>query len=368
MELKPSKFTSTSAEGISSITLEFEPGTDMPQALDQIKEKVALIRDLPIDIEEPEITRVTRYERVARMLVWSEHDARALPYLIHEYERQLLDRGIAHIELIGLEAQEVAIELNIQTMRAMSLSLNQLGQHIAASSMESPAGNINRQHLSKQLRGPGQLKTVDQFDDIPITANGKVVRLGDIAHIKRRSRDKQSTISYQGFPAIEMRLSRLEGKDSLVSADILESWLAETRSTLPPGVGIKVYDQRWKFIQQRINLLLENGTSGLILVVIILFFFLRGPVAFWVAVGIPISFMATLAVLYLAGGSINMVSLFALIMALGIIVDDAIVVGEDAMTHYEMGEAPLAAAEGGAMRMFTPVMSSSLSTVAASSR
>ena len=359
------ELTSTSAEGIASISLEFESGTDMSQALDQIKEKVALIRDLPADIEEPEITRVTRYERVARMLVWSEYDARALPHLVHEYERQLLDRGIAHIELIGLEEQEVAIELNIQNMRAMSLSLNQLGQHIAASSLESPAGNINRQYLSKQLRSPGQLKTVDQFGDIPITANGQIVRLGDIANIERRSRDKQSTVSYHGFPAIELRLSRLEGKDSLESAEILENWLAETRPTLPPGIGIKLYDQRWQFIQQRINLLLENGATGLILVIIILFFFLRGPVAFWVAVGIPVSFMATLAVLYLAGGSINMISLFALIMALGIIVDDAIVVGEDAMTHYQMGEPPLAAAEGGAMRMFTPVMSSSLSTVAA---
>jgi len=348
------EITSTSAEGIAAISLEFEPGTDMSLALDQIKEKVALIRDLPADIEEPEITRVTRYERIARILIWSEHDSRALPHLVHGYERQLLDRGIAQIELVGLEEQEIAIELDIQDMRAMSLSLNQLGQHIAASSLESPAGNINRQHLSKQLRSPGQLKTVAQFGDIPITASGNIVRLGDIAKIERRARDKQPTVSYQGFPAIEMRLSRLEGKDSLVSATILEDWLAETQPTLPPGVGIKVYDQRWQVIQQRINLLLENVATGLILVVIILFIFLRGPVAFWVAVGIPTSFMATLAILYLAGGSINMVSLFALIMALGIIVDDAIVVGEDAMTHYQKGEPPLAAAEGGAWRMFTP--------------
>jgi len=357
--------TSTSAEGVAAITLEFEPGTDMSQAMDQVKEKVALIRDLPADIEEPEITRLTRYERVARLIIWSKHDALALTHLVHQYERQLLDRGIAHIELVGLEKQEIAIELDIQEMRAMSLSLNQLGQHIAASSLESPAGNINRQHLSKQLRSPGQLKTVDQFGDIPITVNGNIVRLGDVADINRRARDKQTTVTYQGFPAIEMRLSRLEGKDSLVSAEILDSWLQETQPTLPPGFGIKVYDQRWQFIQQRINLLLENGASGLALVIIILFIFLRGPVAFWVAVGIPISFMATLAVLYLAGGSINMVSLFALIMALGIIVDDAIVVGEDAMTHYQMGEPPLAAAEGGAWRMLTPVMSSSLTTVSA---
>ena len=359
------ELTSTSSEGIASITLEFEPGQDMSRALDQIKEKVALIRDLPADIEQPEITRRTAYERVARVLIWSEHDAHALPQLVQKFERQLLDRGIAQIELIGLQQQEIAIELSIENMRAHALSLNQLGQRVSAYSLETPAGNINRQHLSQQLRSSGKLKTVEEFSNIPLSANNKTIMLGDIADIQRRPRDKQVSVSYRGFPAIEMRLSRLEGKDSLVSAEILENWLQQTLPDLPPGVGIQLYDQRWKFIQQRIDLLLENGITGLILVVGILFLFLRGPVAFWVAVGIPVSFMATLAVLYLLGGSINMVSLFALIMALGIIVDDAIVVGEDAMTHYQSGEPPLSAAEGGASRMLTPVMSSSLTTVAA---
>ena len=132
-----------------------------------------------------------------------------------------------------------------------------------------------------------------------------------------------------------------------------------------PGVTITAYDESWTLIRDRINLLLKNGLGGLVLVVGILFLFLNGRVAIWVAVGIPISFMATLAIVYMAGGSINMISMFALIMALGIIVDDAIVVGEDAMTHYQTGESPLEAAEGGARRMFAPVMSSSLTTIAA---
>ena len=124
-------------------------------------------------------------------------------------------------------------------------------------------------------------------------------------------------------------------------------------------------DESWTLIKDRINLLLRNGLSGLALVVAILFLFLNGRVAFWVAVGIPVSFMATLGIVYVAGGSINMISLFALIMALGIIVDDAIVVGEDALTHYQTGESSLEAAEGGARRMLAPVMSSSLTTIAA---
>ncbi len=141
--------------------------------------------------------------------------------------------------------------------------------------------------------------------------------------------------------------------------------MQETLPRLPPGIEVTVYDESWQLIKERITLLLKNGGGGLVLVVAILYVFLTGRVAFWVAVGIPVSFAATLFILYLAGGSINMISLFALIMALGIIVDDAIVVGEDALTHYQMGEDPLLAAEGGARRMLAPVMASSLTTIAA---
>jgi multidrug efflux pump subunit AcrB len=128
-------------------------------------------------------------------------------------------------------------------------------------------------------------------------------------------------------------------------------------------VTLEVYDASWKLIAERMNLLLTNGLGGLILVIGILFLFLHGRVAIWVAVGIPISFMATLFIMYLFGGSINMISLFGLIMALGIIVDDAIVVGEDALAHYQLGEKPLMAAEGGARRMLAPVIASSLTTI-----
>ncbi len=162
-----------------------------------------------------------------------------------------------------------------------------------------------------------------------------------------------------------LELRRSENGDSLKSAEILQQWLDETRPELPPNIRVEVFNERWELIKDRIMLLVKNGTGGLLLVLMILYLFLSARVAFWVAVGIPVSFMATLAVLYLLGGSINMISLFALIMALGIIVDDAIVVGEDAQAHYEMGEDPLMASQGGARRMLAPVTASSLTTIAA---
>ena len=162
-----------------------------------------------------------------------------------------------------------------------------------------------------------------------------------------------------------MQLKRAESGDTLKSSEVMQKWLAKTEPGLPSGVRLKVYDETWSLVQQRISLLVNNGIGGLILVILVLYLFMHGRVAFWVAVGIPVSFMATLMIMYAAGGSINMVSLFALIMALGIIVDDAIVVGEDALAHHEMGEPDLQAAEGGAHRMLAPVSASSITTIAA---
>ena len=164
---------------------------------------------------------------------------------------------------------------------------------------------------------------------------------------------------------MDLLLSRASGTDSLESARILHDWLDEQHGRWPPGVEVFSYDESWEQIRKRTLLLVENGAGGLALVVAVLFLFLNGRVAFWVAVGIPVSFMAALGGLWAMGGSINMVSLMALIITLGIIVDDAIVVGEDAFVQYRRGAGPLASAQAGARRMLAPVLSSSLTTIAA---
>jgi multidrug efflux pump subunit AcrB len=362
------KMTSNSAEGSATITLEYEEGTDMGVALDQVKEQVALVRNLPPAAEAPEITRLIRYEPVARVLVTGAGtDIRELRALVQQMEQELLDRDIANIELVGLPEQEIAIQVPAAVLHELDLSLDDIADRVARVSQDLPAGSIGLNDVSRQLRALDQRRSEVGFERLPLLSDesGRLVRLGDIATIERRARSRQTAVSIDGQPAIEMRLRRNENASSLESAEILERWLEDNRGRWPPGVEAIVYDQAWLLIKERIQLMLKNGAGGLVLVVLILFLFLNGRVAFWVAVGIPISFMATLGVLYLIGGSINMVSLFCLIMALGIIVDDAIVVGEDALAHYQAGEQPLEAAEGGARRMLAPVIASSLTTIAA---
>ena len=361
------KMTSTSAENVSLVSLEFPEGTDMGEATDRVDGLVNTVRNLPTDSERPQVTHVIRYEPVARLLVHGPADIRELRPLVRQFERELLDAGIAQVSINGLPAEELAIQVPQARLDALGLSLGQVAERIAAESRDLPAGTVGRNEAGRELRAVSQQRDELGFTRLPLVsdAQGQLVRVGDVADVQRRARPDQVAVSYQGQPAVELLLQRSPTSDSLESAATMQDWLEKVRPTLPPGVELTVYDESWTLIQDRINLLLKNGASGLLLVVLILFLFLNGRVAFWVTVGIPTSFMLTLAVVYLIGGSINMISLFALIMALGIIVDDAIVVGEDALTHYQTGENSLQAAEGGARRMLAPVLSSSLTTIAA---
>jgi len=361
------EMTSTSTRGMSAILIEYEENTDMGIALDEVKQYVSNIRHLPTDTEDPVVTRIAHYEPVATIILTADSELEELRSLAYQFERELLDKGISRVSFSGMPDQEIAIEISARQIQQLGLSLNQIGERIVNQSQDIPAGTVAESEAAREVRGLQRKRDVQAFSslDLLTTESGQKLTLDDIADIQRRPKENRVEIFYQGQPAILMNVQRTETADALTSAKIMEDWLKQTRLTLTPSVKLVVFNEAYSLIQQRIDLLLENGISGLVLVLAILYIFLNGRVAFWVAVGIPTSFLGALGVLYLFGGSINMISLFGLIMTLGIIVDDAIVVGEDALTHYQSGENSLMAAEGGAMRMLAPVMSSSLTTVAA---
>jgi len=360
------KMTSTSAQGVSSIQLEFTEGSNLILALDKVKQKVNEFRNLPLDAEKPIVQSLVHYENIANVQLKGDLDAQELRSLIDSLENDLLHRGIDKIDINGLPNEEIAIEISTQQLQQLQMSLEQIAQRVDTFSQDLPAGTFAYNDSSKELRTLDQRREELAFAQIPILSDEtNYIELGDIATIEKREKQGGVIRSVGGQQVAEMNLKRSEAANALDSAEILYKWLEEVRPTLPPNISLTVYDESWKLIKERTVLLLKNGGGGLILVVLILYLFLNGRVAFWVAVGIPVSFMATLGVLYALGGSINMISLFGLIMALGIIVDDAIVVGEDALAHYQEGEAPLMAAEGGARRMFLPVIASSLTTIAA---
>ena len=360
------EMTSTSSQGSGLIVLEYEDGSDMTVALDQVHERVASIRALPSAAEAPVITRLVSYEPVARLLV-TGRDWKSLRPVVRSIERELLARGIAKIDIFGLSREEIAVQVPSVVLRELDMSLADIARRVAASSRDLPAGSIGRDETSKQLRTLDQRRDESGFERLALRSSddGRYLALGDVATVERRPRKGEVRTTVEGRPSVSMLLSRAEKSDTLESARILHDWLDEQRGRWPPGVEVIPYDESWELLRGRITLLLENGLSGLVLVIAVLFLFLDGRVVFWVTVGIPVSFMAALAALWALGGSVNMVSLFALIMAFGIIVDDAVVVGEDSLAKRQAGAAPLAAAREGAHRMLAPVLASSMTTVAA---
>jgi len=357
--------TSTSSQGVSSISIEFKEGTDPISAVDEVKQAVDQFRNLPQDAEPPEVSRVLLYESIARVLLIGDN-LTELRHLARRFEQDLLSRGIDKVDLKGLPDEEIAITIAGNELERLGLTLDQVATRIAQTNRDLPAGNIGEGEIQREVRGVNLRRDARDYQDLPlVTEAGSRIELGQVAQIERGPRDNSLFLEVNGKPAIELLLKRAEAGNSLTAAKILQSWVDDTLPTLPPTVKLEVYDEQWTLIEDRIGLLVTNGAMGLIIVVLVLLLFLNARVSAWVALGIPTAFLATLAVVWLVGGSINMISLFALIMALGVIVDDAIVVGEDAYAHHRMGENPIYASEGGARRMFWPVIASSLTTVAA---
>ena len=357
--------TSTSSQGISALSIEFREGTDPITAVDEVKQAVDQFRNLPQDAEPPEVSRVIRYEPIARLLL-SGGSLPELRHLARQFETELLARGIDKVDLLGLPDEEIAITVPARELERLGLTLDQMATRLAQTNRDLPAGKIGEGEVQREVRGVNLRKDPRDYRDLPlVTESGSRVELAQVADITRGARDNSLFLEVGGQPAVELLLKRAENGNSLKAAETFNAWLKEARPKLPPNVRIQVYDEQWSLIEDRIGLLVSNGIQGLVIVFFTLLLFLNGRVTVWVAMGIPTAFLATLAVVWLVGGSLNMISLFALIMALGVIVDDAIVVGEDAYAHYKMGENPMYASEGGARRMFWPVLASSLTTVAA---
>ena len=244
--------TSSSSQGTARIFMEYEEGADMAFALEEVKERVASIRNLPATAEEPAISRVVRYEPVARLLV-TGGDRQSLRPIVRRIERELLDRGIARIGIHGLPPEEIAIEVPSAALRELDTSLAGIARRVAALSLDLPAGNVGRGGVSKQLRALEQRRREIGFEDLPLLAgeDGRLVTLGDVATVERRARGSEVRTLHEGRPAVSLLLSRASGSDSLESARILHEWLDEQNGRWPPGVEVFGYDESWELIRGR---------------------------------------------------------------------------------------------------------------------
>ena len=352
-------------EGVGGLYVEFEPGTDMERALSEVESAVAQVTTLPQDSERPIVQQMVRYDTIARIVLSGPYDEAALKRFAKGIRDELLRRGVDRVILSGDRDEEIRVELEPATLRRLDLTLEDVAEAIARSSQDLPAGDLGGS-FERQPRALGLARTAAEVAEVEIrsTASGRKLTVAHVATVEEGFDEDGTTAHRLGDPAVELQVQRALTNDALEVADSVDAYLKELPSTLPPELRVEVYDVMADLIRDRIDLLLRNGFGGLILVLAVLFLFLNARIAFWIAAGIPISMFAMLGVLWLAGMSINMISLFAMLLAVGIIVDDAIVVGEHATALHEQGVPPDAAAEMGALRMAAPVTSASLTTIA----
>ena len=358
--------TSIAREGVGVLTLEFSSSADMQKAHAEVEQAVDRITTFPEDAEDPVVTRIAFYESVANIAIYGPFPEKVLKSYAKQIRDGLLDAGIDRVTLNGARSEEIWVEVAERDLQRLDLTLGDIASVIRSNTRDLPSGTVEGE-VDVQLRALAERKTPERLREIEVKAlaSGEKVLLGDIATVATHF-DKDGAIGYRnGSRAIELKVERALSADTLKTLATLEDYLAKVRPQLPQALGIDVYDVRGKFVRQRLGILVKNGLQGLVLVLIILFIFLDRRIAFWTAVGIPVAFLATLAVMYLSGQSINMVSMFALIMMLGIIVDDAIVVGEHTATRLSRGDPPMLAAERGALQMLRPVLAATLTTQAA---
>lgn len=352
-------------EGFATIGIEFIPATDMQKALADVQQAVDGITTLPEDSETPVIARIQRYDRVANISVSGPYSEQAIRNFAKRIRDGLLDAGIDKVDFVGLRDQEIEILVEDREMRRVKLTLADIAKKVREDSRDLPSG-ILEGSVERQLRSVAERKTPETIGQIEVKSDksGNKILLQDIAKVTERFNEDSLVGLKNGEPAIELKVRRSLKADTLISLKIMRKYLDDVRPTLPPNLKVQLYNVRGDHVVNRLNILVKNGVQGLVLVLVILFLFLNARIAFWVAAGIPVALMATFAVMYFTGQSINMVSMFALIMMLGIVVDDAIVVGEHTATRLAMGDSRLDASIRGAGRMLTPVTAATLTTMA----
>ncbi|MBG6173840.1 multidrug efflux pump subunit AcrB [Labrenzia sp. EL_208] len=353
-------------EGAASVQMEFIEGTNMQQALSDVEQAVSGVTTLPLDAETPVVSASTFTDGVATIALRGPFSEQALKVFARQIRDDLLARGIDKVELYGYRSPEYLVEIPERELRRLDLTIADIAGRIAGNTIDLPAGNLDGA-VERQIRALSEDRSPEAVGRIEVKsfASGEKTRVEDIGTVVRDFDSSENQGFSKGTRAIELQILRTEKTDTLKAAQIVDDYLDDISRQLPQTLEILKYDVRADAVKGRISLLVENGLTGLVLVVAILFLFLNARIALWVAAGIPVAMMATLGIMWLMGESINMISMFALIMMLGVIVDDAIVVGEHTATRQSMGDSPDDAAVNGATTMLAPIFAASLTTIAA---
>ena len=363
------RIRSVAQEGRGRIVIEVLRGWDARKLYDDVKVEVDSLTTLPEEAERPIVRKRLRRYPVITLALYGKAPEKTLKYWGERVKDELLALpGITEVELFGTRPEEIHVEIPEETLRAYGLNLDEVARVIRETSFDLPAGRIKDPSREILLRIQGKRYRGEDYRTFPILVGpeGREVRLGDLATIKDSLRDVVDLwVFFEGERAVIIQVFRIGSQNAIKIAGAVRDHLEEINRELPEGLVAEVAVDMSRILKARLHLLLKNLSLGMILVLLMLGLFLSPGLSFWIMLGIPISFSFGLFLLPHLGVTINMISLFAFILVLGIVVDDAIVIGESIHRHRERGLAPEEAAIEGTMRVFVPVVFSVLTTMAA---
>jgi multidrug efflux pump subunit AcrB len=361
------KITSQASEGFCSVSVELVAGVDRTKVANDIKSKVDAIDAFPAETEQAITAEVSIIATVFEIAISGPADERTLKLIGQKMRDDLAALpGVSKVELQFSRPYEISIEVSEQTLRRHGLTLEEIGQAIKRSSLDIPGGSIKADGGEILLRTKGQAYRGKEFEDIVVLtrADGTSIALGEIATVVDGFEESDLQARFDGNPAVSLKVSRVGEEDIIQISDRVKNYLEQARAEVPEGIEITIWQDESQDLVDRLAALSSNARSGLLMVLLVLTLFLKFRLALWVAAGVPVALLGTVAIFPVVGLSISTVSVMGFILVLGILVDDAIVVGERVHALEQSGSPPLEAARMGAQDVSLPVVFGVLTTMA----
>ena len=362
------RITSTASEGSGTVSIELETGASLSKVVDDVKARVDAIETFPVETEKPLVQEVTNRRQVINLALHGQVDERTLKALAERTRDEISAiPGITQVDVANARPYEISIEISESQMRRHGLTFDQVANAVRRSSLDLPGGSVKTVGGEFLLRTKGQAYRGAEFERLVLLSrpDGTHVRLGDVARVVDGFAETDQFSRFQNEPALIIEVFRTGDQGALDVARLVTEYVEEARPRMPAGVSLTTWNDSSLILRDRLDLLVRNGITGFVLVFIVLALFLHFKLAFWVSLGIPISFLGAIWMLPALDVTINMMSLFAFIVVLGIVVDDAIIVGENVYAHQERHGNGVRAAVEGTQEVAVPVVFAILTTVAA---
>ena len=357
---------SVANESLCSVTVELFEDADESRALDDVKNRIDALDTLPEETEQPIINLATSIRPVIDLAITGPDDERTLKVLGQRVRDEIAALpGITQVSLVNTRPYEISIEVSESDLQRFGLTFSQVAEAVRARAIDLPGGAIKTEDGEILLRTKGQVYWGEEYERLVLLSrpDGSLVFLSDVARVVDGFEDTDQSLRFDGQPAAIIRVSRIGSEDILAITGAVMAYLDTSAQALPEGVKLTVWNDNSRLLEDRLATLLDSARQGFLMVLLLLALFLRPVLAFWVSVGVPVAFMGALYLTNYVGLSIDGISLFGFILVLGIMVDDAIVVGESVHSRQREGGTPLVGSIEGTQRITIPVIFGVLTTI-----